>query len=76
MVVVLPVPEVVFPPGLLVRVQLPVAGSPFSTTLPLATPQVGWVMIPISGADGVTGWVLIITGAVAAEVHATSFVIV
>jgi len=76
MVVLVPVPLVVAPPGLLVRVQLPEAGSPFITTLPVPTLQVGWVMLPVPGADGVTGWVLIITGAVAAEVHATSFVIV
>ena len=40
-VVVVPVPAVVVPPGDLVKVQEPVAGNPFKTTLPVATVQVG-----------------------------------
>ena len=41
MVVVVPVPVVVVPPGVLVNVQVPVGGKPFKTTDPVATTQVG-----------------------------------
>ena len=37
---------VVVPPGVLVRVQVPVAGSPPSGTLPVVSPQAGWVIPP------------------------------
>ena len=47
--VVVPLPVVVAPPGLAVTVQVPVAGSPLSATLPVARPQVGWVMDPVEG---------------------------
>lgn len=50
MVLLVPVPAIA--PGL--SVQFP-AGNPFKTTLPLATVQVGWVIVPTVGADGVTG---------------------
>ena len=40
-VVVVPVPAVVVPPGFLVRVQVPEAGKPLNATLPAATVQVG-----------------------------------
>jgi hypothetical protein len=50
MVVLAPVP--VIPPGLIV--QLP-AGNPLRTTLPVARAQVGWVMVPETGAVGVAG---------------------
>ena len=50
---------VVLPPGLLVKVQFPDAGKPFKTTLPVATSQVGCVIVPIVGASGVVGCVLI-----------------
>lgn len=49
-VVLAPVPAIA--PGL--RVQLPV-GKPFNTTLPVAIEQVGCVIAPAVGADGVTG---------------------
>ena len=51
-VVVLPV--VVNVLGVLVTVHAP-AGILLSTTLPVDTVQVGWVMMPISGFNGVTG---------------------
>ena len=41
MVVLVPVPLVVVPPGFLVKVQVPEAGKPLNTTLPVATVQVG-----------------------------------
>ena len=55
----MPVPVVVVPPGVLVRVQLPVAGSPLNTTLPVASEQVGWVIVPTVGAVGEDGWAVI-----------------
>src|SRR5512145_2977215 len=66
----------VFPvmaPGLIV--QLP-AGKPLSTTLPVATAQVGCVIAPTVGAAGVTGWALITTLAEADEVHPAALVTV
>ena len=50
-----PVPVVVIAPGVLVKVQFPVAGNPLSTTLPVATVQVGWVIVPTVGAVGDDG---------------------
>jgi hypothetical protein len=47
---------------------VPDAGSPFNTTLPSGTIQVGWVIAPTAGAEGVTGGEFIIT-VVAPEVH-------
>ena len=69
-VVLTPVP--VIAPGLMV--QVPVAGNPLNTTLPVATAQVGWVMAPTTGAVGVAGWALITIFADAAEEHPTEFV--
>ena len=63
-VVLVPVPVTV--PGSIVHV--PVDGSPFNTTLPVVTIQVGWVIVPTAGADGVTGAEFIIT-ADGADVH-------
>lgn len=48
-------------PGIRVRVQFPEAGSPLSATLPVERAQVGWVIAPATGADGVSGWALITT---------------
>ena len=61
----MPVP--VIAPGLIV--QIPVAGTPFHTTRPVAVEQVGWVMEPMVGADGAPGATLITTSADAAELH-------
>jgi hypothetical protein len=49
-VVLAPVPFIA--PGLIV--QFP-EGKPFRTTLPVASEQVGCVMVPTTGADGVAG---------------------
>ena len=43
--------EPVIPPGLIVQVP---AGRPLSTTLPVATAQVGWVIVPTVGAATAT----------------------
>jgi hypothetical protein len=53
-VVLVPVP-VVIPAGVLVNVQIPVAGNPLKTTLPVATVHDGWVIVPTTGAVGVDG---------------------
>ena len=54
MVLLEPVPVVVTPPGERVIVQFP-AGNPLSTTLPVGTSNVGWVMVPTTGAEEVGG---------------------
>jgi hypothetical protein len=67
-------PEPVIPPGFIV--QLPLAGNPFSITPPVDTVQVGDVMAPTVGADGVAGCALITTLPDADEVHPTELVTV
>ena len=76
MVELVPEPVVVIPPGDLVNVQVPVAGNPDTTTLPVATLQVGWVIVPIVGAVGVEAWVLIVTSADAGAIHPEALVTV
>lgn len=51
-VVLVPVPVVVVPPGVLVNVQVPEAGKLLRTTLPVGIAQVGWVIVPTAGVDG------------------------
>lgn len=51
-VILAPVPAIA--PGLIV--QFP-EGKPLKTTLPVGTVQVGWVIVPTIGAEGVIGWV-------------------
>jgi len=65
MAVLVPVPVVVAPPGLVVTVHVPNAGKPFNTTLPVATVHVGCVIVPATGAVGVAGCeftVILVTG--------------
>jgi hypothetical protein len=76
MVVLVPVPVVVVPPGVLVNVHVPVAGKPFNTTLPVDRAHVGCVIVPIVGAVGAAGWVLITTLADDAEIHPAALVTV
>jgi hypothetical protein len=76
MVELVPVPEVVVPPGDRVRVHVPVAGNPPKTTLPVAKAQVGWVIVPTVGAVGVDGGAMITTLAEAEEIHPEAFVTV
>jgi len=52
-VVLVPDPDVITPPGLRIKVQVPVAGKPFKTTLPVATEQVVCEIVPTPGANGV-----------------------
>jgi hypothetical protein len=67
----MPVPVIV--PGSMVHV--PDEGRPFNTTLPVVTMQVGCVMVPTDGAEGVTGAAFIVTGD-APEVHPAASVTV
>jgi len=71
MVLLVPVPDIA--PGLII--QLP-DGKPFNITLPVASAQVGWVIVPIAGAEGVTGCALMTTLADAGDVHPAAFVTV
>jgi hypothetical protein len=52
---VIPVPVEVKAPGFLVNVHVPEAGRLLSETLPFDDAQVGLVILPITGATGVTG---------------------
>lgn len=71
MIVLVPVPAIV--PGLIVHV--PVAGRPFSTTLPVGSAQeAGWVIVPTTGAVGPAGAGLITTLADAREMQPASVV--
>lgn len=69
MVQLVPVPEVA--PGFIVHEP---EGRLVSITDPVATVQVGCVMVPTIGADGVTGCVLITTLADAGDVQPEEFV--
>ena len=51
-VIILLVPVPATAPGLIV--QFP-AGKSFKVTLPVETVQVGWIIVPTVGADGVAG---------------------
>jgi len=75
-VVLVPVPVAVTAPGFRVRVQVPVSGKPFKTTLPVATAHVGWVMVPTTGAGGDSGWLGMITFADSGETQPCSLVTV
>ena len=72
--VLVPVPVVVVPPGVLVNVHVPVAGKPFKTTLPVATAQAGCPIISTVGAIGIAGWALITTFADSNEVSPDALV--
>jgi hypothetical protein len=75
-VVLVPVPVVVTPPGVLVNVHVPDAGKPFNTTLPVDTEQVGCVIVPTPGADGAEGLAFIITFPDDPEIHPKALVTV
>lgn len=68
-VVLVPVPAVVVPPGVLVNIHVPDAGSPLKTALPVSRLHVGWVILPTVGEVGVDGLVLITTLPDADEIH-------
>ena len=75
-VVLVPVPVEVNPPGVLVKVQVPVAGKLFKTTLPVGTVHVGCVIVPIVGGEGAPGTVLITILDDDDEIHPDPFVTV
>jgi hypothetical protein len=55
---------------------VPVEGNPLRATLPVATEQVGCVIVPIEGAVGVAGAALIPTLPDSGEMHPEAFVTV
>lgn len=55
MVILVPVPQVVIVPGYSVIIQPPDDGNPNRFTLPVGSEQVGGVIVPIDGSDGVSG---------------------
>jgi hypothetical protein len=70
-VVLFPVPAI--DPGL--SVHTPVAGSPVITTLPVEEEhEAGWVIAPITGAEGDEGAGLISTMEDATDIHPASLV--
>jgi protein involved in polysaccharide export with SLBB domain len=71
MVAVVPVPDIA--PGLMIHV--PVAGRPFSTTLPnVDIHEAGCVTVPTIGAVGATGARLMTTVADSTDIHPGSLV--
>lgn len=71
-----PVPSDIVPSCDLVNVHVPEDGRPFNCILPVATEHVGWVMVPMTGAAGVTGCVIITTSPDGPEIHPEAFVTV
>jgi len=71
-----PLPVVIVPEGDLVNIHDPVEGSSLITMLPVSVLQVGWVIVSMTGTDGVSGWLFITTLTVDAEVHPSEFVTV
>ena len=69
-----PEPEISTPPGLLVNIQVPVAGSPLKTTLPVDIAQVGWVIVPTTGADGADGAGFTTASAETEDIHPSALV--
>lgn len=68
-VVEVPVPVVVAPPGLVVIVQVPDDGKPLKATSPVDTEHVGCVIVPTTGAEGAEGGALIVAEVDELEVH-------
>ena len=75
-VVVVPFPVVVIPPGFLVKVHVPVTGNPFNTTLPVAKAHVGCVIAPVRGAPGIPAGAVITILEEGFEVQPLEFVTV
>ena len=71
-----PVPVVMVPPGVLVKVQVPLAGKPLNATEPVGVPQLGCVIVPTVGAAGKAGAALMNTLPEETETHPTSLVTV
>ena len=75
-VLLIPVPEVITAPGILVIVQAPEDGKPLSITLPVGTANVGCVIVPITGAVGAAGTVGMMTFADGTDKHPSAEVTV
>lgn len=74
--VLVPVPVVLTPPGSRVRVHVPFEGRSFNTTLPVESSHVGWLMSPTAGAEGVGGCLSITTSSDRSDTQPSSFVTV
>ena len=59
-----------------VTVHVPDDGNPLKATLPVAVVQVGWVMAPTTGADGLSGDALMVALSDEAEVQPAALVTV
>lgn len=70
-----PVPVVVIPPGLFVKIHVPDDGKSVNTTLPVASLHVGWVIESIVGAAGAPGATLTVN-AMAADVQPLTVVVI
>lgn len=75
-VVVVPVPDIVAPSGVLDNIHVPSEGRLFNTTLPVALAQSGWVTEPTEGDRGVAGRTFMTTLPDGAEVQPDEFVTV
>ena len=73
---VAPVPEVTTLPGLHVIDHVPEAGKPLKLTLAVAKEQLGWVIVPTTGAVGDAGCEPITTLADVADVQVAALVTV
>src|SRR5690606_10534020 len=73
--VMLPEPWVTTPPGFRVMLHCP-AGSPESCTLPVGELHDGWVMVPRTGGEGISGGSLITTSDDGGEVQPCELVTV
>ena len=76
-VAVVPLPVMIVLLVVSVTVQVPVAGKPLKSTLPVAVEQVGCVTFPVTGLPGVEGDTFIVAeDEDAKEVHPAEFVMV
>lgn len=66
----------VAPSGCLVRVHEPEGGKPERYTLPVDMLHEGWVTVPATGAPGMSGPWIMVTGSEAPDVQPASFVTV
>jgi hypothetical protein len=69
MVVEVPLPVVVMPPGVRVIVQSPDEGNPFSWILPVETKHVVCVIVPIEGAAGLWLTVIVVDAEAEGPLH-------